>query len=115
MSTNENSKETTCAQIKLGEDSTKQLLKADYNSEDFYGDQSDNIAFDQEIANKQFDKYASKFYNEGFREALSFLEDEAGEDASNSKDDHILQTSFDQGYETVFVISKQLFIHNSVG
>lgn len=72
----------------------------------FYGDQTDNIACDQEIANKQYDKYGTRFYNEGFREALSLLQDEAGVDASK---ENILQASFDQGYETAFVTSKQLF------
>jgi hypothetical protein len=109
MSTDETSKEKTCDQTNLDENSTKQMLKEDNDIEDiFYGDQNDNVAFDQEIANKHFDNYGTKFYNEGFREALSFLEDEAGVDSSNAKDDHILQTSFDQGYETAFVISKQL-------
>ena len=74
----------------------------------FYGDQTDNLLCDTEFSNKQYDRYVGKFYNEGFREALSFLEDEAGGDTSSSKDEHVLQISFDKGYESAFEISKQL-------
>jgi hypothetical protein len=95
MSTDETSKEKTCDQTNLDENSTKQMLKEDNDIEDiFYGDQNDNVAFDQEIANKHFDNYGTKFYNEGFREALSFLEDEAGVDSSNAKVALILQMRF---------------------
>ena len=71
-------------------------------------DQTDNVHYEKELANKQYDKYVGTFYNEGFREALSFLEDEAGAQPTNSKNEHALQISFDKGYETAFIIAKQV-------
>ena len=110
MSTNERWNEKISGQNILSEKPCKQALNADNDIGDiFYGDQSNNIACDQEITNKQYDMYSNKFYNEGFREALSVLDDKAGAGTSDSKDEHILQSSFDQGYETAFVISKQLY------
>lgn len=71
-------------------------------------DQTDNVHYEKELANKQYDKYVGKFYNEGFREALYFLEDEAGAQPTNSKNEHALQISFDKGYETAFILAKEV-------
>ena len=73
-------------------------------------DQNEDIAFNREFANRQYKAYTSKFYNEGFREALSNLEDKAGEDDSDLNDEKALQIAFDEGYQTAFSISKKLSI-----
>ena len=70
-------------------------------------DQTDDVNHEQQFAQKQYDRYVGKFYNEGFREALSFLEDEAGAQPTNSENVHALQNSFDKGYETAFAAAKQ--------
>ena len=73
-------------------------------------DQNEDVAFNREFANRQYKAYTSKFYNEGFREALSNLEDKAGEDDSDFYDEKALQIAFDKGYQTAFSISKKLSI-----
>jgi len=70
-------------------------------------DQSVELNCDKEFANKQYDKYVESFYNAGFREALTFIEDESSADAINSEE-HALQSSFDKGYETAFTTSRKL-------
>ena len=73
-------------------------------------DQNEDVAFNREFANRQYKTYSSKFYNEGFREALSNLEEEAGADDSDLNDEKALQIAFDEGYQTAFSISKKLSI-----
>ena len=73
-------------------------------------DQNEDVAFNREFADRQYKTYTSKFYNEGFREALSNLEDEAGADDSELNDEKALQIAFDEGYQTAFSISKKLSI-----
>ena len=72
-------------------------------------DQSNEIDCDKDFANKQYDKYVENFYNAGYREALSFVEDEAGADTFNSEE-HALQLAFDKGYETAFITAKNISI-----
>ena len=85
----------------------KQLSTTNTDIDDIF-DQTDNVHYEKELANKQYDKYVGKFYNEGFREALSFLEDDAAAQQPDSKNEHALQMSFDKGYETAFVLAKQI-------
>ena len=70
-------------------------------------DQTDSATFEQEFSNRQYDKYVSKFYNEGYREALSHLEDNASTKTSESEN-NVLQTAFDKGYNSTFLVSKKL-------
>lgn len=70
-------------------------------------DQTDDATSEQEFSNRQYDKYASKFYNEGYREALSNLEDIASTETSESEN-NVLQTGFDKGYNSAFLVSKKL-------
>ena len=70
-------------------------------------DQTDSATFEQEFSNRQYDKYVSKFYNEGYREALSDLEDKASTETSESEN-NVLQTAFDKGYNSAFLVSKKL-------
>ena len=109
MSATENSSDKLCNQTTSDEDPTKPNLCLDNNIEDtFYGSQKDDVDGDQEIANRHYDEYISKFYNQGFREAMLVFKNEEGEDVNYSNGIHVLQKSFDQGYQTAFVISKEL-------
>ena len=88
------------------EQDQKQLSTTNTDIDDIF-DQTDNVHYEKELANKQYDKYVGKFYNEGFREALSFLEDDAAAQQPDSRNEHALQMSFDKGYETAFAAAKQ--------
>jgi hypothetical protein len=68
------------------------------------------VANQTEFANKRYDKYTARFYNEGFREALSAVQDEADglKTTANSNAENILQKSFDCGYASCFQVARQL-------
>ena len=109
MTSNANSTDKLRDQTHQGEDSINQNLCLDGDIEDtFYGRQTNDLDYDQEITNRQYDQYITRFYNQGFRAAMLAFNNEE-RDINNSNDIHILQKSFDQGYQTAFVISKQLF------
>ena len=108
MSRYEKSTEETLGQKKLNGSPNKQYVNAADDIEDTF-DQGDEIANEKQFANKEYDKYTEKFYNEGFREALFALEEQAAEGTSNSNNENVLQASFDQGYASALKIALQLF------
>ena len=107
MSRHENSTEETCGQRKLNGSPNKQCVKAADDIEDTF-DQSDEVANEKEFANKTYDKYTERFYNEGFREALFALQEQAAEGTISSNDETLLQASFDQGYASALHVALQL-------
>ena len=82
------------------------IISLEMDVDDIF-DQTDSATFEQEFSNRQYDKYVSKFYNEGYREALSDLEDKASTETSESEN-NVLQTAFDKGYNSAFLVSKKL-------
>ena len=76
-------------------------------------DQNDDLTTEREFSNKQYKSYSEKFYNEGFREALSDLEDEAKDEAQTVNEVKALQISFDTGYQSAFSIAKKLSVLSS--
>ena len=76
-------------------------------------DQNDDLTTEREFSNKQYKSYSEKFYNEGFREALSDIEDEAKDQAQNVNEEKALQISFDTGYQSAFSIAKKLSVLSS--
>ena len=79
--------------MKLNGSSNIQNVSVVDDIEDIF-DQTVQVADEKQFADKQYDKYTGRFYNEGFREALSALQDQAEGGKVNSNDENILQKSF---------------------
>lgn len=90
----------------------KNQTTPDKDIEDIF-DQNDDLTTEREFSNRQYKSYSEKFYNEGFREALSDLEDEAKEEAQNVNEEKALQIAFDRGYQSAFSIAKKLSVLSS--
>lgn len=90
----------------------KNQTTPDKDIEDIF-DQNDDLTTEREFSNRQYKSHSEKFYNEGFREALSDLEDEAKEEAQNVNEEKSLQIAFDRGYQSAFSIAKKLSVLSS--